>query len=421
MWGDMDLSGGGIIMRGNWYLWIILLGFGWTIAGGITGVLVSQLGFPYIWVTPLTLAMIGTVGFLAYRGYAAPGWILAACIGFILITVMAILRAVTVPDPNIPDVYRREFEEADQSTSFMGIDIPMYYDEGMGDYYIEYTPGQTDYLVLQGYGYRVPVTVEFPTLDTAGGQWAFESGMMRLRGAVSDNVEANPELNGSGDVTFEPDQALRKAYPELTADVRLPSNTSRGPMEVHAEMVVTYPLPDGAVERSTLTRDFTLNIIGDDYYSYYQRYFDWERSRSVVETPIWIALVIGSVIAGGVSVYLIRQGAHKMYSTGGLSMVVRRLSGTQKLGAEVLPLDRYDQFRDQTAGVEQGVFVGRVNAQSPAGRAGFRTGDVLIEFAGKAVNSPRAVNQSAKNRQRGEVVDAVVLRDGARVELRVRF
>ncbi len=407
-------------MRGNWYMWLILLSFGWSIAGGVAGALVSQMGFPYTWVMPLTLAMIGTVAVLAYRGYAAQGWILAACVGFILISVMAILRAVTVPDPNIPEAYRQEFEDGDQSRSIMGMDFPIY-DEVMSGYTIEYTPGQTDYLVLQGYGpYDTPITVEFPPIDTAGGQWAFESGRVRLRGAVSDSVEAYPELNGLSAVptAFEPDQTLRKAYPELNVGVRLPSNSSRGPMEVHAELVVSYPLPDGEVEEVTLARDFTLNIMGKDFYAYYDRYNNWQRSRSVIESPIWTLLLAGSVVAGGVSVYLIRQGALKMYSSSGLSIVVRRLSGTQKLGAEVLPLE---SFRDQTVGVEQGVFIGRVRAQSPAGRSGFRTGDVLITFAGKPVNSPRAVNRSAKNRQCGEIVDAVVLRDGTPVDLRVRF
>jgi hypothetical protein len=399
-------------------MWIILLGFGWSIAAGVASVLVSQLGFPYTWISPLSLAMIGAVAVLAYRGYAIQAWILAACVGIIAISAMAIARALTVPDPNLPEAYRREFDETIEASSFMGMDFPMY-NESIGDYYIEYKPYQTDYLVFQGYDVYTPVIMEFPPLDTAGGQWAFKSGTVRLRGAVSATVEADPDQNWlhADDAVFESDQALRPAYPELNVAIPLPNNSLRGPMDIHAEMTVTYPQPDGEIEETTLTRDFTLSIMGAEYYQYYDRYTNWKRSRSVIERPILALLLGGSVLAGVGGVYLVRQGALRMYSSGGLQVVIRRLSGTQKLGLEVLSLDK---FRDRTDAT-QGVFVGRVTAQSPGGRAGFRTGDILIEMAGKPTNSPRVVNQIAKARKKGESVTAVVLRDDARVELRVRF
>jgi hypothetical protein len=68
----------------NWIIWLIVLGFGWSIAAGIASVMVSQLGFPYTWIMPLTLVMIGTVAILAYRGYPVQAWLLAGCVGSIL-------------------------------------------------------------------------------------------------------------------------------------------------------------------------------------------------------------------------------------------------------------------------------------------------------------------------------------------------
>jgi S1-C subfamily serine protease len=123
------------------------------------------------------------------------------------------------------------------------------------------------------------------------------------------------------------------------------------------------------------------------------------------------------VLAGGASVYIWREGDLTASGSSGLRMVIRRLSGAQMLGVEVHDLAK---FRDQTD-AQQGVFVGRVVAQSPAGRGGFRTGDVLIELAGKPTNSPGAVNRIAKGIKKGMAVEAVVLRQDARVELKIRF
>jgi hypothetical protein len=402
----------------NWIIWLIVLGFGWSIAAGIASVMVSQLGFPYTWIMPLTLVMIGTVAILAYRGYPVQAWLLAGCVGFVLVSGMAIAHALIVPEPNIPDAYRAEFEANDRDSSFMGFDIPYYGDYG-SDYTIEYNATQRNYLVQPGVDARTPITVEFPTIESAGGQWAFVSGSMRLRGGISAQVEADPGDNwlNANESVFTSGETLHSARPQLTVSIPLPSHPTRAPTDATATLTIAYPLADGSVEQKTLTRDFTLTIIGSDYYYYYSKYRDWERARSVIETPLWLVLVVGSVFAGAGSVYFIREGALVPQATGGLQMVIRRLSGFQKLGTDVHPIER---FRDQT-GVDQGVFVGRVIAQSPAGRAGFRTGDVLIELDGKPTNSPSAVNRIAKGHNKGDIVPAVVLRDGVRVDLRVRF
>ena len=402
----------------NWFIWLIVLGFGWSIAAGIAGVMVTQLGFPYTWIMPLTLVMIGTVAFLAYRGYPVQAWLLAGCVGFILVSGMAIAHAVIVPEPDIPDVYRAEFESNDRGLSFMGLDIPYYADYG-SDYFIEYNATQRNYLLQPGYEARTPITVEFPAIESAGGQWAFVSGSMRLHGGINAQVDADPSSNwlNADESVFESGESIRPVHPQLTVSIPLPTNPTRAPIDATAALAVAYPLAGGSVEEKTLTRDFTLTIIGSDYYYYYDKYHNWQRARSVIETPIWLVLVAGSVLAGAGSVYLIREGALVAQPTSGLRMVIRRLSGSQKLGTDVHPIER---FRQQT-GAEQGVFVGRVIAQSPAGRAGFRTGDVLIELDGKPTNSPGAVNRIGRGHKKGDIVPAVVLRDGVRVELRVQF
>jgi membrane-associated protease RseP (regulator of RpoE activity) len=404
-----------IVQNNNWLVWMIVLFLGWSVAGGIAAVLVSQLGFPYTWISPLTLVMIGAVLFLVYRGYPIQAWLLAGCVGFIGISALAIARAVTVPEPNIPDVYRAEFDAANQSRGMFG--FPTYGDY-MGDYVIEYDANRDTYLIEPGYDTRTPVTVQFPPLETAGGQWAFESGSMRLSGRINATIEADPQQNwlSSNETNFEPDRPPRAAHPEMTVTIPLPYSPVGQALNATAALTIAYPAPDGTVQTTTLTRTFKLQIIGDEYYHYASIYSNWERSRSVIKTPLWVVLVVGSVLAGAAGVYLVREGALQPQPTSGLRMVIRRLSGSRQLGIEVHDLAQISSVTDKS----QGVFVGRVTAQSPAGRAGFRTGDILIEFAGKPTNSPRAVNRLAKVR-RGERVQAVVLRDGVRIELTVKF
>ncbi len=399
-------------------MWILLF-FGWSAAAAVSGFLSSELGFPYTWVTPFTLVMLGAMFFLAYRGYPARAWILAACVGFILVSGMAIARALLVTEPDIPAAYRAEFESAVQPRSSRMLDDYLYASSGV-DYMVEYDPERDGYLMAPGYGGPTPVTIDFPPMRTAGGQWAFVSGSVRLRGGLSGTIPVDEDdgwmLATSAD--FEPGEAPRTAYPQMAAMLPLPMRPPHEPVEVTARLNIAYPLPDGTVETATLIREFSMTVTGDEYYGYYQTYTEWQRVQDVIKTPIWMALVLGSVLAAAGGVYLIRDGALQPEPSSGLHMVVRRRSAFQQFGAEVLDLDK---FAEMAPNVDQGVFVGRVVAQSPAGRGGLRTGDVLVEVAGQQVTTPRAVNRLVKGRKKGERVSASVLRAGQRMELQIRF
>src|SRR5688572_25852222 len=129
--------------------------FGWSVAGAISYFLVNQLGFPFTWATPLTLALLGAVLFLVYRGYPIQGWLLMACVGFIIIAVTALARGFTVQQPNIPEAYLAEFEHAGDTPSFMGMEVPLYYENL--DYVIEYDPDRTSYLTYPAFEARTPI------------------------------------------------------------------------------------------------------------------------------------------------------------------------------------------------------------------------------------------------------------------------
>ncbi|HML24706.1 MAG TPA: PDZ domain-containing protein [Aggregatilinea sp.] len=399
-------------------MWFLLF-FGWTAAGAVSSFLVTQLGFPYTWVTPFTLVMLAAMFLLAYRGYQIRAWLLAGCVGFVLVSGMAIARALIVSEPDIPADYLAEFKTSHRQSLPGGLDEYLYtgYD---ADYVVEYDPERSGYLIPTGYGGSMPVTIDFEPMSTAGGQWAFESGRVRLRGGVSGTVRAEDmrDWEGTAAVAFEPGEAPRSAYPQMLAMLPLPMTPPREPIQVTASMDVSYPLPEGDVGQTTLTREFSLTVIGDEYYSYYQTYTEWDRMQSVLKTPIWMGLVLGSILAVAGGIYLIRDGALQPEPSSGLHMVVRRRSAFQQFGAEVLDLDK---FAEAAPNVDQGVFVGRVVAQSPAGRGGLRTGDVLVELAGQQVTTTRAVNRLVKGRKKGERVSASVLRAGQRTELQIRF
>jgi hypothetical protein len=388
------------------------------VAGIVAALLVGQFGFPYTWVSPLTLVMIGTVVFLVYRGYPVQAWVLAGSVGWVVISVLAVVHAATIREPNIPDVYRREFDQMDR-ISIMGFDIP-YYDSSALDTYIEYRPDQAAYLLAPStYETRTPITVAFAPLSTPGGQWAFKSGTLRLRGGMSATFDADPALNwiSTGEAEFDFGAAPRTARVQMVVNVPLPAHPPLEPFEAEAALTLVYPQADGTTQETTLSRQFTLTFAGEDYYIYYTAYTDWQRSRRPLDLPFLALLVAGSVVAGVVGVVMVRQGALQPRYSGGLTLVIRRLTGTQRLGVELLKLD---QYRDLT-GAEQGVFVGRVTAQSPAGRAGFRSGDVLIELAEKPINTPGAASRIAKSCKKGQLIKAVVLRGGMPVDLWVRF
>jgi S1-C subfamily serine protease len=71
--------------------------------------------------------------------------------------------------------------------------------------------------------------------------------------------------------------------------------------------------------------------------------------------------------------------------------------------------------------VEQGVFIGRVNAQSPAGRGGLRTGDIVTTLDGVPMASPRDLSRATSRIKKGEVAQVSLVRDGAPMDLFITF
>ena len=74
---------------------------------------------------------------------------------------------------------------------------------------------------------------------------------------------------------------------------------------------------------------------------------------------------------------------------------------------------------DTPAGQAGGVRIEAVTEDSPAERAGFRTGDVIVEFDGERVRSARQFTRLVQETVPGRKVQAIALRDGQRTTLTV--
>ena len=103
----------------------------------------------------------------------------------------------------------------------------------------------------------------------------------------------------------------------------------------------------------------------------------------------------------------------------GLALAITGLQGGgSEIGVSVRDLDDADVERKQPASLE-GVVIEDVRGQSPAAEAGLEVGDVMITFDGERIRSARQLARLVQETRSGRTVRAVVMREGARLELEV--
>jgi serine protease Do len=81
-------------------------------------------------------------------------------------------------------------------------------------------------------------------------------------------------------------------------------------------------------------------------------------------------------------------------------------------------VDQADVKREKLAS-ESGAVIDEVTGESPAAKAGFKAGDVVVEFDGERVRSARQLTRLVRETPAGRQVRTTVTRDGRRVELQV--
>lgn len=86
--------------------------------------------------------------------------------------------------------------------------------------------------------------------------------------------------------------------------------------------------------------------------------------------------------------------------------------GGSQIGVSINDIDPADAKAGQT-----GVVIEEVTDDSPAEEAGFRKGDVIVEFDGERVRSARQFARLVQETPEGRAVKATVLRDGSRQTL----
>jgi serine protease Do len=94
---------------------------------------------------------------------------------------------------------------------------------------------------------------------------------------------------------------------------------------------------------------------------------------------------------------------------------VFRMSGTH-IGVGIRDLND----DDLKAGRTSGVVVETVDADSPAQKAGFKAGDLVVEFDGERVRSSQQFTRLVQETVSGRTVQAIVMRDGQRTTLSVQ-
>lgn len=96
---------------------------------------------------------------------------------------------------------------------------------------------------------------------------------------------------------------------------------------------------------------------------------------------------------------------------------VRIWTGGGRLGVTVRDVNDDDAKKGRSSG--SGVVIEEVSRESAAEKAGFKAGDVVVEFDGERVRSARQFTRLVQETPAGRSVNATVLRDGQKTTLTV--
>jgi serine protease Do len=88
------------------------------------------------------------------------------------------------------------------------------------------------------------------------------------------------------------------------------------------------------------------------------------------------------------------------------------------LGVSIQPVS-HELSKQFGVPVNKGVVIGDVQPKTPAADAGLKVGDVVVEFAGKPVDSPQELQTAVEQAPVGQRKPLTVIRDGKRITLEV--
>jgi serine protease Do len=132
-----------------------------------------------------------------------------------------------------------------------------------------------------------------------------------------------------------------------------------------------------------------------------------------------VAVTLAMVGGVGIGAALAPVGAGQVSATWEPSQIVQVFSGGSYIGVSVRDVDAEDAKRAKLPSAG-GVLVEDVREDSPAQKAGFMEGDVVVEFDGERVRSTRQFTRLVQETPAGREVGAVMMRDGQRITLSVQ-
>lgn len=400
-------------------IWLVLIVGGVVIQA--TGWIMSVLGIPFLYSGGVILAMGITFAYLYFRGYETTSWLLVFCVAGALIGAIGLVRTFVFPDDadapfGLYDDYWESFEEFDR--------VPIDQDVG---------------LVFPGFDqdYDAMVRIDYPEIDAMEGQWRFIAGEADVTGVVNGIFEVDPTLN---EVTaYRPNEQarIRQVEPFMWLELPLYDEHIGEEVDISATVEIEYWIDHETLTRDTFSRDVTVRVadsldyfddFGDQYLlpllclfgSLISPVSDGGLEAQIGQIPYAIVMALIEIVSLGGAFYLITV-AKVLSLPGSRTSSVQFVRAQPKgggLGVEVYSVDRVALGPDSPTA---GAFVGMVLAQSPAGRAGIRSQDVITRIDAEEIKTPNQVIRIAKRAARGDMLSFTLWRDGEVLTLWVKF
>jgi serine protease Do len=145
-----------------------------------------------------------------------------------------------------------------------------------------------------------------------------------------------------------------------------------------------------------------------------------------VRTTAAVTLAMVAGVGIGAAVAPVAYGQSKVRAKGEPSIVkvepsstMQVFRGGSRIGVSIQDVDEEAAKRAKLPAIG-GVLIEDVTADSPAEKAGFKAGDIVVEFDGERVRSSRQFSRLVQETPADREVQAVVVRDGQRTTLLVR-
>jgi S1-C subfamily serine protease len=141
------------------------------------------------------------------------------------------------------------------------------------------------------------------------------------------------------------------------------------------------------------------------------------RSRFGVVAALLALVVVAGLVTLAPTLHGQQVKVFKDDDGGGERRIVELVAGPgQQIGVSVRDADQADAKREQAAG-PGGAVVDEVRAGSPAEKAGFKAGDVIVSFDGDRVRGARQLRRLIEETPAGRQVKAGVVRGGKPMDL----